>query len=168
MSTYDITCGSCGKGVAAQIVASSDEAIWLECPSCREGSVVTSGGFVYPSAPAGKAVANLPSDVDAAWREARITHAVGAYTASEIICRKILMHLAVDVVPSDPGRSFAQYVDDLNVAGYIAKGVKPAIDKIRVRGNIANHELPQSTEQDSLRTLGLTEHLLSSIYEMAV
>lgn len=40
------------------------------------------------------------------------------------------------------------------------------IDQVRKRGNIANHELPASTEKDSLVTLGITEHLLRSIYEL--
>ncbi len=84
-----------------------------------------------------------------AWREARTAHAVAAYTASEVMCRKILMYVAVDVAGSQPGQKFFHYVADLEAAGYFAPGVKPVVDKIRDRGNIANHELPASTEQES-------------------
>lgn len=121
---------------------------------------------VHPSAPAGAAVKHLPPDVDNAWREARTSHAVGAYTASEMMCRKILMHLAVDVANSKPGKKFVEYVNDLDSEGYVTKGLKPVVDKVRDRGNIANHELPASSEQDSLTTLTITEHLLRAIYEL--
>ena len=111
-------------------------------------------------------MANLPEDVAQAWREARTSHAVAAYTASEIMCRKILMHVAVDVVRAAAGKSFVQYVDDLENGGYITTGLKPVVDKVRVRGNVANHELPASAEADSLLTLKITEHLLRSVYEL--
>jgi hypothetical protein len=101
-----------------------------------------------------------------AWREARTAHAVAAYTAAEMMLRKILMHVAVDVAGSKSGEQFLSYVDDLEGAGYITPGLKPVIDKLRRRGNIANHELPASTEDDSLTTLTITEYLLRGIYEM--
>jgi len=124
-------------------------------------------GEVFPVAPAGRSISGLPADIDTAWREARISHAVGAYTASEIMCRKILMHIAVDVAKSAPGRSFVEYVDDLEREGYIMKGLKDTVDLIRKRGNVANHELPATTEQESVVTLVITEHLLEGIYELA-
>ncbi len=123
-------------------------------------------GVVHPPTPAGGRVPNLPSDVEGAWREVRTAHAVAAYTAAEIMCRKILMHLAVDVVGSAVGRTFAEYVTDLDGAGYVAPGLRPVIDQIRQRGNTANHDLPASTEQDSLTTMAITEHLLRTIYEL--
>jgi hypothetical protein len=83
-----------------------------------------------------------------------------------MMCRKILMHLAVDVAKSDVGKSFVQYVGDLEATGYIVKGLAPVVDQVRHRGNVANHELPASTEQDSLVTLQITEHLLRAIYEL--
>lgn len=126
----------------------------------------TRDGAVYPTSPAGRLVAHLPPDVNQAWREVRTAHAVGAYTASEMMCRKILMHLAVDVVKSEAGKNFVQYVNDLDSAHYIAPGLKPVVDRIRERGNIANHELPASTEPDSLTTMAITEHLLVTIYEL--
>ncbi|MDP9092176.1 MAG: DUF4145 domain-containing protein [Actinomycetota bacterium] len=179
MSTISIKCGNCGEGVAATIVAvsgangvstsatvPSGAVKWLQCPNCLDGSVHVVNGATYPVAPSGGTVPNLPADVAQAWREARTTHAVAAYTASEIMCRKILMHLAVDVAHSPTGKTFVDYIDDLDTAGYIGPGLKPAVDKIRQRGNSANHDLPASTEADSLVTLKITEHLLRGIYEI--
>jgi len=77
-------------------------------PHCQEGSVKTTAGAIYPAAPIGKMIGGLPDDVKDAWREARVAHNVAAYTASEMMCRKILMHLAVDKAGSDPGKHFVE------------------------------------------------------------
>lgn len=92
-------------------------------PNATRGACGGGGGAVYPAAPAEASVKNLPADVDTAWRGARTAHAVAAYTASEVMCRKILMHLAVDVAASKPGLNFQQYITDLDNAGYITKGL---------------------------------------------
>ena len=83
-----------------------------------------------------------------------------------MMCRKILMHVAVDKAGSAPGKSFVDYVNELEAEGYITKGLKDVVDQIRKRGNVANHELPASTEQDSLLTMTITEHLLEGLYEL--
>ena len=114
---------------------------------------MNSNGTVYPSTPAGRSVDRLPSDVKQAWQEVRMAHAVAAYTASEMMCRKILMHLAVGEAGSAPGKKFVQYVEDLEKGGFVTTNLKPVVVLVKDRGNAANHELPASTEEDSLRTL---------------
>src|SRR5581483_10478086 len=136
MPIYPITCGNCGEKVAASIAGTNPLGglpYWLICPVCADGSVVVKSGAVYPAAPAGGRVKNLPADVEQAWREARTAHAVAAYTAAEIMCRKILMHLAVGVASAKAGESFAVYIDALDKAGYISTGLKPTVDMIRQR-----------------------------------
>ena len=171
MSTIPITCGHCGLGVAAEIVHTGANTrgqfvSWLQCPSCQEPSVMTSTRAVYPAAAAGRAIRNLPDDVAKAWEEGRIAHNVAAYTAAEMMFRKILMHAAVDKAGATTGESFAHYIDALDAQGFITTGLKPVVDQIRHRGNAANHELPASTEQESLATLTITEHLLEAMYEL--
>jgi hypothetical protein len=80
--------------------------------------------------------------------------------------RKILMHIAVEQASAAVGKNFTEYVDALDQAGYIAPGMKPVVDQIRKRGNAANHDLPASTEQESLATMAITEHLLAAMYEL--
>lgn len=82
------------------------------------------------------------------------------------MCRKILMHVAVDKAEAEGNRNFAYYVDQLEAKGFITTGLKPKIDEIRLRGNEATHELPASTDQIADRTLGVTRHLLVSVYEL--
>jgi uncharacterized protein DUF4145 len=167
MATEPITCGHCGRAVGAEVITSSGHVVWLHCPACGEGSTRNNTtGIIYPNPRPRRALASLPADVERAWNEARSAHSVGAYTAAEMICRKILMHLAVDKAGAQAGRQFAQYVDDLENAGYITAGLKPVVDQVRQRGNVANHELPASTMQDSLTTIKITEHLLEAMYEL--
>ena len=82
------------------------------------------------------------------------------------MCRKILMHLAVDKAGSAPGRGFVDYINDLQAQNYIMAGLQPVVDQVRNRGNKANHELPASTQQEALVTLTITQHLLIGVYEL--
>jgi hypothetical protein len=183
--TWPITCGHCGRSVGAEVVAIEGYTqqnlgqlhnpgqkvpdkltLWIRCPTCKGGSVKTAEGDVFPSAPAGRLVAGLSPEVEQAWREGRSAHAVAAYTAAEMVFRKILMHVAVDKAGSAPGRGFIDYVNDLESGGYITTGLKGVVDQVRKRGNTANHELSASTERDSLLTMTITEHLLEGLYEL--
>lgn len=175
METIRITCGSCGLAVGAVILAGQADQYgnpvdgytqWLQCPSCGEGSVMLKNGTVQPVAPVGRQVEGLPDDVKSAWREAGICHNAGAFTASEMMCRKILMHIAVDKVQADQGKSFAEYIDILDSAGYITTGLRSVVDLVRQRGNIANHELPPSDETSATVTVLITRHLLVAVYEL--
>jgi hypothetical protein len=173
MAENNVTCGNCGLKVSATVVQVgervSKEAAgiwWLLCPNCMDGCVRTKDGSVWPVAPVLANITGLPSDVAGAWKEAQAAHVVAAYTASEMMCRKILMHLAVDVADGKEGGTFKRFIEDLDKAGYISTGLKPAIEKIKDRGNTANHELPASTAADSLMTLRITEHLLRAVYEI--
>lgn len=121
---------------------------------------------MHPAKRPSRTIYGVPEDVEAAWSEARGAYTAAAYTASEIMCRKILMHVAVDVADSQPGKTFVQYVDDLDSSGYITRGLRPVIDQIRQRGNVANHELPASSQENAMQTLSIVEHLLHSIYEL--
>lgn len=184
IQTFPILCGHCGRGVGAEIVQVEgltppqlanlppgaqfppETTLWLRCPTCTGGSVRTNTGAVYPAAPAGRAIQYLPRDIERAWHEGRVAHNVAAYTAAEMMFRKILMHVAVDKAGASEGSSFSHYVDALDAAGYIATGLKTIVDPVRTRGNTANHELPASTESESLATMNVTEHLLASMYEL--
>jgi len=172
MAEIPFRCGYCGLSVFGQVVSQYQRGTGtphislLRCPNCGCGSVKTHTGAIHPPSPAGEAVKNLPPEVEQAWQEVRTTYAVAAYTSSEMMCRKILMHLAVDVANAQPGKQFWEYVNALESTGYVLPGLKQTVDSIRDRGNAANHELPASTEAEALQTLEITEFLLKGIYEV--
>lgn len=180
MPTFSTDCASCGRFVAADIVHGIDprspqsdvsylserSTYWLQCPVCNEGSVKLRDGRVVPIATPAMPIRALPEDVATAWREAGLSFAAGAYTGSEILCRKILMHVAVERASSQPGKKFVDYIDDLDGAGLITAGLKPVVDLVRQRGNAANHDLAASSVNDAAQTMRITEHLLRGVYEL--
>jgi hypothetical protein len=108
-------CGHCSTTVSGMVISrvrdqklpgSSPLSYWLVCPSCGDGSYMREAGEIYPGAPQGESVRGLPEGIEAAYREARNFMSFHAYTSCELICRKILMHVAVEKHAAE-GESFA-------------------------------------------------------------
>jgi hypothetical protein len=115
-----ITCPFCGDKVVGAVVAQTHEqgitfVQWIRCPSCDQG-MVKNTGTLFPGPLLGEKVEGLPAEVDAAYLEARRCAGVDAFTSCELMCRKILMHIAVDKGDTG-GRTFAQHLDYLENAG---------------------------------------------------
>ncbi len=90
---------------------------------------------------------------------------VGAHTGCVMVCRKILMHIAVEEGDSE-GRKFIEYVEYLDDKGLLPYGAKPWAERIKDLGNEANHEIPERTEADALLLLTLLEQILENLYEI--
>ena len=99
-----------------------------------------------------------------AYNEARDCTSVGAHTGAVLLCRKLLMNVAVHQ-GAEPGGSFASYIDYLESNGYIPPNGKEWVDEVRKKGNLATHDLPVMTEHDSAKLLNFSEMLLRFIYE---
>jgi uncharacterized protein DUF4145 len=182
MTTLPITCGHCGRAVGAEIVYDSvmwgnvrgstyvpqpSAGLWLLCPYCGQGSVrARNSGIIYPAPPPGLTLKHPPAEVVRAWEEARSAYSVRAYAAAELMCRKILMHMAVDNGLAKVGQPFVSCMNALQAAGYITTGLEKVVDQVRDRGNVANHDLPGSSEQESHVTLMITQHLMEALYEL--
>jgi hypothetical protein len=160
--TYD--CGVCGLPVAGSVIARTAGVMWLRCSHCHSGSVMN-GTEISPAVLRGESLESLPSDVESAYMEARRALSAGAPTGSELMCRKILMHVAVDK-GANPGESFAAYLDYLSAQGYVTPPMKQWVDLIRQQANIATHEIPASDATRAMGTLAFTAQLLRLIYEM--
>ena len=165
------TCGHCGSQGSGAVLAYTFDGNyqprerWVRCPGCGRGSVVDVSGRQVPGVSAVRDVEGLPEDVALAYSEARACASVSAHTACEMVCRKILMHVAVDK-GAERGGNFTSYVTSLEEAGYVTPPMKPWVDLIRKRGNIAVHELPHTDPHEALGTLTFTEQLLRNTYEM--
>ncbi len=163
----EIVCPHCGKVCSAAVIARTQKwpyVTWVRCPGCLFGAVIN-GDTVSPARGAGEEVEGLPEDVEQAYNEARRNISASAYTSAELMCRKILMHVAVNKGAKE-GDTFAEYLSFLESQGFVTPPMKPWVDLIRKRGNIATHELPASSKREALGTLSFTTQLLRSIYEM--
>lgn len=134
------------------------------CPSCDGAIFCPPSGDQYPSAPFGNALKHLPSSINAAYQEARRCTQEKCFTAAALMCRKILMHVAVDK-GAKPGKTFVEYVDHLKDKGHVTAASSDWVDHIREKGNEATHELPDISEEDANDLLDFTEMLLKTVYE---
>ena len=162
-----IKCPLCNANVVGAVVAESNDqprVQWIRCTGCDRG-VVANEGALSPSPKIGEEVTGLPADVADAYDEARRTAGAAAYTACELICRKILMHIAVDKGDSE-GKGFVEYLDFLKNTGYLTPAMLPWADLIRTHGNQSTHRLQAASKDRALNTLAFTAQLLRLVYEM--
>ena len=163
------TCANCNTAVSGAVVAFYFNKVgyvrWLLCSNCAEGSVQTSDGLIYPSASFGPIIEGLPKDIEIAYKEARACISANALTACELMCRKILMHVAVEKGAKE-GDTFVAYLTFLENQGYITPPMKKWVDLIRQHGNEATHRLATPLLVRTESTLIFTAELLRLVYEM--
>lgn len=117
-----------------------------------------------PGVAFGRQVDHLPEAVGLAYTEARNCMAVNSFTAATLMCRKLLMNVAV-LFGAPPIKSFAFYVDYLVDNGYVPTQGRSWVDHIRQGGNEAAHEIPPINRADAEEVLTFTEMLLQITFE---
>lgn len=159
------TCGYCGNVVASTsgyfTNKSTTDRIFI-CPHCDKPTYF--GDRQVPGVAPGVEVANLPSDIQALYKEARNCVAIGSYTSAVLTCRKLLMNIAVSQ-KAEPGRSFVSYVEHLASSGFVPPNGKGWVDHIRTKGNEANHEIVLMGKEAAEELISFSEMLLKFIYE---
>ena len=165
--TYSYTCGYCGKAVLGTIVGYLPRTYtkWLLCSWCAHGSVETRSSINPKPLPVLQ-IAGLPDDIRQAYNDARKSFMLEIYTGCEMLCRKILMHIAVEKKAAE-GQAFASYVTYLKDSGYINEPMKDLADIVRAKGNESNHEIKEPDERRAKMVLEFTSHILRSVYEAA-
>lgn len=168
----DFTCGYCGNKVSSEkgyFITQRDNSRVIGflyiCPSCQGPVFFTPYSNKQIPGPAiGNPINNLPDDLINIYNESRNCYREGCFTACVMLCRKILMHIAVDK-GDNPGKSFVEYIDYLQNTGYIPPNGKKWVDHIRSKGNEANHEIVIMKEDDAKDIIIFTEMLLRFSYE---
>ena len=137
----------------------------IVCPNCKHGSVYNSKFGISPGSQFGPDIQGLPADIKNAYNEARNCMQVKAFTAAELICRKVIMHVAVEKEAGE-GESFAHYLEYLKKEGFMAPAMEKWVDLIRQHGNKSTHELDSPDKDRAESTIMFTAGLLRLIYEM--
>lgn len=165
MRTQRYTCGYCGRWVASDKgFASNDGNLTIHiCASCDQPSFFHYAGQV-PGVAYGEEVGNLPDDIANLYSEARNCMAASSPTAAVLVCRKILMNVAVDKGAPE-GDGFIQYVDYLDSKGYVPPDGRGWVDHIRKKSNEANHEIELMERNDAEELITFLAMLLKLIYE---
>ena len=140
-----------------------------QCSKCGEIIRVVIKNDIVQSAQksglTGNNIEGMPEDISACYEEAMRCMGSGCFTASELLCRKILMHIAVEKGASE-GKSFAYYINYLEEEGYVARHMKKWVDLIRKHGNESTHSLNVVEKNRADSTLSFTAQLLVLLYEM--
>lgn len=176
ITSKSYVCGHCGEYISSNQGFYDQAEISIEgrsrahkeyiyiCHHCGCPTFFRYDGVRFPGSRYGEDIESIPSQVDELYREARDCFSVNAYTASVMCTRKIIMNVAVDK-GADENKRYVEYVEWLDSEGYLPQGSKPWVDRIRDKGNEANHEIPQMTEQDARLMIDFVEMLLKLLYE---
>lgn len=135
------------------------------CPHCTNPTYFTGQGHQIPGALFGAVVSGIDEKgIEILYNEARWAYSGASYTAVVLCCRKLLMHLAV-TKGAEEGLSFVKYVDFLDSNHFVPPGARSWVDKIRTKGNEANHQIVIMTEPEAQEMLSFCEMLLKILYE---
>lgn len=109
------------------------------CARCAIG-VVVNDGVISPGTRPLRQVRGLGTVEPGAWEEVRSALAVSAWTAAVMLCRKLILHVAVahglpEKDKSGRAPSFDRAVKHLQSVGLITPPMKPWVDHIRKVGN---------------------------------
>jgi hypothetical protein len=135
------------------------------CMGCRMPTFFTATGGQIPTPPAGRMVEHLPAVVAGAYKEALDALQAGAPTAAALMCRKVLMNVAVNK-GAKPNLSFAKYVDFLTDNHWVPPGSDEWLTHVRQGGNEATHEIAPTDTADALELVEFTESLLTYVFEL--
>ena len=162
-------CGFCGtyvgpnQGYLGEVRGGENANIYI-CPNCQKPTF-----FHYteqiPAPDYGNPVSGVPTEVGSLYDEARRCMSVSAYTAAVLLCRKLLMHIAVEK-GAEKGKHFIEYVEYLSNKGYVPPNGKEWVDHIRDKGNEANHEIAEVGIEDAKNLISFSEMLLKIIFEL--
>lgn len=176
IKSYGYKCGYCNENISSHKGYSaskklSDQHPWEDfgeiyiCHDCGCPTFVNTRGVCYPGASYGNDVQFIPSqEVKYLYNEARNCMKVNAYTASVMCCRKLLMNIAV-AEGAETNLKYIEYVDYLDTNNYIPPKGKKWVDKIRDKGNTANHEIKTMSKSDAEQLITFIEMLLKYNYE---
>lgn len=171
-----LDCGACGKPTNARVVASCLRArdgatvLWCVCACEKEEPVmVLSRGGVpfaqHPEARHYQPAERWPADLAQLYDEAAKAFAAGAYTASTMVARKVLMAVACREGAAD-GEPFVEYVDYIVTSVLTFPKARAAIDQLRKIGNEANHSLAFVGRDEAKRAMDVVTYMLNTIYDI--
>lgn len=166
-------CGFCGLNVSSEkgykIIAGGNTATQhggvFICPRCNASTYFPpQEKRQIPGPSIGHDVNHVPDALNTLYEEARSCVSNSNFTASVLVCRKMLMNIAVEQ-GAEANLRFIVYVDFLSSKGFVPPHGKHWVDHIRKKGNEANHEITLMTEKDATELLVFLEMLLKFIYE---
>lgn len=167
----DYECGFCSKEVGSSSgysTTGNGPSYIRICSRCNRPTFfdMTSGTpHQFPGSLPGTPVRNVPRELAALYDEARQSASAGAYTGAVMLCRKMLMNIAVKEGAKE-GLRFVEYINHLESNHYFSPKSKEFVTYIKDLGNEANHAIAPKTQDDALAAIEFVHALLSHNYEL--
>lgn len=169
-------CGYCGsltssvKGLAlkfketvhSSIIQDKNNGVYI-CTHCDMPTFLWDE-YQVPGNNYGSEVLNVPEMLESIYNEARNAYSSGAYTGTVLLCRKLLMHIAVELGAKENLR-FIEYVNYLENHNHITVRSKDWVDSIRKNGNASTHEIDIASKEEAERMIKFSEMILKTNFE---
>lgn len=135
------------------------------CSECGFPTFFAEDGSSHPGAPPGETVHGIPDDIGLIYEEARRSLGVGAYNGTAMLCRAIVVNIAITEGAPD-GWPFSKYLEHLAIEGMLPRKAKPWVSRIRRSDALRDGgKLPHIERQQATDLLTFVEFLLRFNYE---
>lgn len=166
LASKNYICGYCGNDINSNIGYHSDEGIKIYlCHNCGKPTFIDNKNSQTPGVLFGKTFAvAIPEQINSLYEEAKKCYSVSAYTSVGLCCRKLLMHICVQLGAQE-NLKFIEYVNFLDTENYIPKNSKKWVDIIRKKGNDVNHEIVILNQKEAEQLITFSGIIINLIYE---
>lgn len=173
VNEHDFDCGYCGRHTSSKMGLKMFRKEYTNsqlenfgvyvCTHCNLPSFL-SDAIQVPGLKYGAEVKSLSGMLDSIYTEARNSFSSGAYTGVVLLCRKLLMHIAVELGAKTNLR-FIEYVNYLEKESFITARSKDWVDSIRQNGNSSTHQIEIATKEEAERMIKFSEMILKTNFE---
>lgn len=176
LQSKSYTCGHCGSSISSEkgffaVLEGNplheENAIgWIYiCHKCLKPTFFNIDDTQTPGVLYGRKFnVAIPEEINNLYEEAKKCYSVNAFTSTGLCCRKLLMHIAVELGAKE-GLKFIEYVNYLDTESYIPRNSKKWVDIIRTKGNEANHEIKILSQKDAEQLIMFSSIIINLIYE---
>lgn len=173
MKQNDYTCGYCNRHTSSDkgLILLEQQGSHTQvhnygvyiCTFCKMPSFLWNDVQI-PGNVFGNPVTGVSDTVSQLYDEARNSFSVNSYTAVLLVCRKLLMHIAVEL-DAETNQNFLYYVNYLREKNFITAKSDKWVDAIRKYGNQATHEVNIASKEEAERIIKFTEMILKTNFE---
>ena len=167
LTSKNYICGYCGSNICSNIGYFNDDdemSIYI-CHKCNKPTFFQWEEIQTPGSLFGKQFeVAIPEIVSNLYNEARLDYSVNAFSSVGMCCRKLLMHIAVELGAKE-GLKFIEYIDFLDKENYISKNSKKWVDVIRKMGNLTTHEIIILNQKEAELLITFSSIIINLIYE---
>ena len=159
-------CGHCDANICVEKggLHNPGQYYLANCYRCHVPTIFTRNNKQYPPSRLPITVKGLPEDIGEVYKEVKDCLVIGAWTATNMLARKLLMNVAVDK-GAEQNKVFSYYVDWMGNSEWNTTGLKLGLARIKNKGNEANHEIKEVSKEDVEEIFELLTMFLRLVYE---